>query len=268
MNWQKLWDFADPAASEARFRTYASENPNEAAEARTQIARAMGLQGRFDEGHRELDALGEPDQDRLGARIAIERGRLLNSAGSRSEAMAWFERAAQTAASAGEAGLELDAIHMLAIAGTPEEQIRWAEVGLERAEATDDPTARRWRGPLLNNLGWTLHDLGRFEEALTAFRRGVAVREEAGVDGPLRIARWAEARALRSLGRLAEALAIQESLHEGPEDGYVEEELGELLLALGREAEAREAFTRAYPLIKDEVEPERATRIASLGGLI
>lgn len=269
MSWASLWDFGDPAASESRFRAYAAEHPEETAEVRTQVARALGLQGRFEEGHQELDAIGEPTNARLRARIALERGRLLNSAGEPGQAMAFFTDAARRAAEADDGPLELDAIHMLAIAGSPEEQVHWAQVGLERADVSDDPAVRRWRGPLLNNLGWTLHDMGRFEEALEAFRRGVTVRQEAGVAGPLHIARWAEARALRSLGRLEEALAIQDALlAEGPEDGYVFEERAELLLALGREAEAREAFRQAYPLLRDQVEPERATRLAALGGLV
>jgi hypothetical protein len=46
------------------------------------------------------------------------------------------------------------------------------------------------------------------------------------------------ARCLRSLGRLDDALAIQTELAAGPSDGYVDQELAELLQALGRPQQA------------------------------
>jgi tetratricopeptide (TPR) repeat protein len=80
---------------------------------------------------------------------------------------------------------------------------------------------------------------------------------------------------LRSLGRYEEALQIQrENLQDiqgtGDPDGYIQEELGECLLALGREEEAREHFGRAFvvlsqdPWLKDS-EPGRLERLALLG---
>jgi hypothetical protein len=56
------------------------------------------------------------------------------------------------------------------------------------------------------------------------------------------------------LGRLAEALALQREVLEhgtalGDEDGFVSEEIGECLLALGQQDEARPHFARAYDLL-------------------
>ena len=51
----------------------------------TQIARAMGLQMRFDEAHALLDdaqALLTPDMPQAAVRVALERGRLINTAGA------------------------------------------------------------------------------------------------------------------------------------------------------------------------------------------
>src|SRR6187431_1240411 len=66
--------------------------------------------------------------------------------------------------------------------------------------------------------------------ALAFFEDAIAFRKEQGKADEIRVAEWCFARALRSMGRLEEALAIQRRLEsEGTEDGFVAEELGELL---------------------------------------
>jgi len=55
-----LWDFGDPAGTESRFHEHLAQlEPGSiaAAELTTQIARAMGLQGRFDEADSLLDGI-------------------------------------------------------------------------------------------------------------------------------------------------------------------------------------------------------------------
>ncbi len=88
---------------------------------------------------------------------------------------------------------------------------------------------------------------------------------------PIRIARWSVARVLRSLGRFAEALTLQQRLleeHEqaGTTDGYVFEELAECQLALGRLEAARPYFARGLALLSQdswfcEQEPQRLARL-------
>ncbi len=118
-----------------------------------------------------------------------------------------------------------------------------------------------------------LHDIERYEEALAYFERALAFREQQGDPELIRVGRWTVARGLRSLGRHEEAMAIQEDLAStGEEDGYVSEELGELLLVLGRPDEAAPRFRRAYELLsKDawlvDAEPDRLRRLAELGGV-
>ena len=75
------------------------------------------------------------------------------------------------------------------------------------------------------------------------------------------------ARCLRSLGRTDEALTRQQALHAehtalGTRDGFVLEELGECLLALGRGDEARPYFAQAHTELSQdawlaEAEPAR-----------
>jgi tetratricopeptide (TPR) repeat protein len=277
-----LWNFGDPADSERRFRTLlerVSGDPEAEAVVRTQIARAQGLQRRFDEGHATLDeveAAPAARGARTAVRLALERGRLVNSAQDPARARPFFAAAWERASEAGEDALAVDAAHMLAIVETdPALQATWNERALALAESSRDPLARRWRASLLNNHGWTRHGEGRFVEALDLFERALAARRELGEAGSIRVARWCVARALRSLGRLDEALAEQRELADecaatGSPDGFVFEELGECLLALGRSEEAGPWFARAHSeLAKDpwfvEAELERLERLRIAG---
>jgi tetratricopeptide (TPR) repeat protein len=274
-----LWDFGQPAVSEDRFReALTTASGDDALVLRTQLARAIGLQRRFEECGEELDVVGMavagPDADVapvVRVYLELERGRLLRSSGRPEEAKAHFLAALDLAESARCDHLAADAAHMMAITEPGEAQIPWARRALAIAEASDDPRARRWTASVAHNLGWTMHDLGRHEEAQELFERALADREQRGDAEPLRVARWTVARGLRSLGRHAEALAIQRRLAtDGPEDGYVEEELGELLLATGRADEARSHFARAHDLLAGDAylaaeEPDRLARLADLG---
>jgi hypothetical protein len=72
-----------------------------------------------------------------------------------------------------------------------------------------------------------------------------------------------------------EALAEQRSLateldEAGETDGYVDEEIAECLLDLGRGGEARPFFARAYAALSGDVgltaeQPQRLDRLRSLG---
>lgn len=180
----ELWDFGDPAASERRFaveEAAASYTESERAELVTQRARALGLQQRFEDGRVLLDSLGEHADALVRARIALERGRLLNSGGRPAEAVREFETAATIAESAGVLFLQIDALHMLAIADEPRSSGRAAQaIGLALA-APDDRT-RRWLVSLNNNLGWHHFDAGRLNEALSAFRQAQEWAERVGTE--------------------------------------------------------------------------------------
>ena len=273
-----LWNFGDPAGSEQRFRNLLERvqgDPEAEAVVRTQIARAEGLDRRFDDGHATLDGVERMPAAhgaRVAVRLGLERGRLFNSAREPEKARPHFVAAFERAREAGEDALAVDAAHMIAIVEKdPAGQAAWNERALALAEASTDPLARRWRASLLNNLGWTRHGEERFAEAHALFERALAARRELGDAHGERVARWCVARALRSLGRLDEALAAQLALEgdcaaAGAPDGFVFEELGECLLALGREDEARPWFARAYDALAQdpwlaEAEPERLERL-------
>lgn len=231
-----LWDFDDPAASEQRFREAAQRAAgDDRLVLLTQLARALGLQGRFDEGHAVLDEIAPagstaPTTAGVATRVALERGRLLRSADRPSEARPHFDSAILTARSGGLDALQVDAIHMVALVAQPAEQLGLLAEALAVSRASADPTARSWEASLLNNAGMVHADAGDFDAALVQFEEALAARERTGQGAEVRIARWMVAWALRNLGRNQAALAIQRELKAelaaaGEQDPYVDEEL-------------------------------------------
>ncbi len=169
----ELWDFEDPAGSEQRIaaeEASESHTDSERAELVTQRARALGLQQRFDDGHELLDSLGDPSEAVVRTRVALETGRLLNSAGRPTEAVAEFETAARTAETANLLFLQIDALHMLAIADETRSS-EWAAQAIDLALTAPDDRTRRWLVSLHNNLGWWHFDGGRLNEALDDFQQ-------------------------------------------------------------------------------------------------
>lgn len=240
----QLWDFSQPALSEQRFRAaLATANGDDALILMTQIARTFGLRRDFAAAQRILDEL-EPLLDRASAeartRHALERGRTLSSAthppesqteATKTAARAAYLRAFELAQAARLDDLAIDALHMLAFVDTdPADQLRWGLQALSVMESSSQPAARQWEGSLRNNVGYALHQQGRYEEALTQFELALAYRERAGDAEPMRVARWMVAWTLRALGRLDEALDMQLRLEReceaaGAPDPYVFEEL-------------------------------------------
>jgi tetratricopeptide (TPR) repeat protein len=236
-----LWDFGDPAGTAAVFDAAAetSDDPTEASVLRTQQARAVGLAGDFAAADAILDGIDVADSQHARARLAIERGRVLNSTGDPRAAATYFATAYALASACGAGGLAIDALHMSAIAGGavdgPDAARAWDERALAEIDRSDDPSAEAWRGTILNNLGWDLHDSGRLDEALRVFERAVVARIEAGQHERILTARWCVGRALRSLGRYDEALALMRTLAadpDGAQDEYVHQEIAENLKAL------------------------------------
>lgn len=274
-----IWNFGDPATSEQRFVNLLDtlNDPLDQAETVTQIARAQGLQRRFDEARitlRRTESLMGVAQTRATVRWLLETGRVENSSGQSAAAVPWFERAWLLACQLGEDALAVDAAHMLGIVLPDELAAEWNHRALALALRSSDPAARRWTASLRNNMGWWLHDRGRFDEALAMFEQARVDREQQGVRGPLLIARWAVARCLRSLGQMQKALHEQQLLlgehdRDGRGDGYVHEELAECLMALGRQEEARHHFQRTLDLLAPtgesaNIAPERLSRWRAL----
>jgi tetratricopeptide (TPR) repeat protein len=180
----ELWDFGDAAGSERRLAAEAaspSHTDAERAELLTQQARALGLQERFGAGRALLESVGQAADAAVRTRVKLETGRLLNSAGNADEAVIEFEDAAALARSGGLLFLEIDALHMLAIADTARSRERAAEA-IDHAMAAPDDRTRRWLVSLYNNLGCSYSEAGDLDQALAAFLQAQEWAERVGTE--------------------------------------------------------------------------------------
>jgi tetratricopeptide (TPR) repeat protein len=217
---RELWDFGDLDATEARLRERLAQEPDDdgRAEVLTQLARVEGLRDEFDAAERLLvEAEGLAASDVARARIDLERGRARRSSGDPDAAAPLFVAAYERAVAADEIYIAGDAAHMAAIVDPA-----WVEPAIAFAESSDD--ARYWLGPLWNNVGWSRFEAGDAAGALDAFERALAVRD---TPAQRAIGRYCVARALRELGRPAEAIVqLELAQAESPDpDPYIEEEL-------------------------------------------
>ncbi|MBE7435097.1 MAG: tetratricopeptide repeat protein [Anaerolineales bacterium] len=278
----EFWEYSDPAASETRFRAALdSARGDLRLELLTQIARTFSLRSRFEEAHgvlndveRQLTGAGA----RPNVRYLLERGRTFNSKGEKDKARELFIRAWDQAREAQLEGLAVDAAHMVAITYSGSaDAIDWNQRGMAIARGSRDPKAKGLIPAMLNNSAWDLHQMGRFEEALSLFKEAQVEWTARGKPERIQIAKWSVARCFRSLERYDEALEIQRALEAehkeaGTTDGYVFEEIAENLALMGRNEEARPYFELAYlDLGKDEWfvknEPERLANLKKRAGL-
>jgi tetratricopeptide (TPR) repeat protein len=134
---------------------------------------------------------------------------------------------------------------MLAFVDTaPADQLKWAQEALAVSQASSQPSAKAWEASLRNNVGYALHQLGRFEEALAQFQQAVVLRERGTDQQATRIAHWMVGWTLRAMNRTDEALEIQLRLERerevaGKPSPYVFEELELLFRAKGDETRAK-----------------------------
>lgn len=284
VDFDSLWNYDNPIETEAKFRQLipmakASGDIGYYAELLTQIARTQGLQQNFDGAHATLDnvkSILDSAGSKACVRYLLERGRVFNSSKKQADAVPLFEEAWEKAHEANLDNYAVDAAHMMGIAAPADKQMEWNLKALNLAEKSIDSKAQKWRGSLYNNIGWTYFDQKNYGSALVMFQKGVAFRREQGNPAQFRIAEYCVAKTYRMLGRLDEALAIQQRLQKewqesGAEsDGYVYEELGECLLALKRSEAAVPYFAKAYELLSKDIwlvrdEPSRLQRIKELG---
>ena len=284
-----LWDYNDPAGTAVRFRKLLplAEQSGDVGyhlELLTQLARTESLQGHFAEAHAILDEVEPqltPQYPIARIRYWLERGRAFTSAGEGATAVPLFQQAYDLGLQTGVTAdfFTIDAAHMLGIAlADPAEQLEWNLSALEQARFSPDTRAQGWQGSLLNNIGWTYFDAGDCDKALVIFEEAVTWWQAHQPDNTarIRIANWSVARVVRALGRLDEALALQQALlHEikttgAASDGFVYEEMGECLLALGQAEAARPYFAQAYTHLSQQAwlaksEPARLERLRRLG---
>lgn len=283
-DFDKLWNYSDPAGTEVKFREILNASPLAAnapykLELLTQIGRTHSLRHNFDEAHeilKSVEAQLAPDVAVEHVRYNLERGRTYNWEGNKDLARRHFLLARKQAEQLKEDGYVIDAIHMLAILANPVESIALNEQAIIFAENSFNDTARRWLGSLYNNLAWGYFDNGEYEKALSVFLRALKWREEQKSPAEIFIAKWCVARALRALNRIDDAITVQLALFEestttGMQDGYVHEELGELFLLKNDKLKSAFHFQKAYELLSTDKnllrnEPKRLERIKQLAG--
>ena len=249
---EPLWNFNQPELSEQRFRAaLIGATPDDALILQTQIARSVGLRGDLAQAQqilRSIEAQVATASQEARARYELEFGRTLASAKHavdsqtadiKEQARARYLRAFELAKGAQLDALAIDALHMLAFVDTaPIDQLKWGEQALALALSSSQPAGRKWEASLRNNVGYALHQLQRYDEALVQFQQAVPLRERAGDAKATRAAHWMVARTLRALNRLDEAFEIQLRLEReceaaGEPDRYVFEELEALYRAKG-----------------------------------
>lgn len=205
-----LWDYNDPAATEQKFQDLlpqTEQHPACQAELLSQIARTYSLRGMFEQAHQTLDKVAAMSETspRVQIRHWLERGRTFRSAKQPEKAKPLFEQAWELGKTAHEPVLAVDAAHMLALVERGEASLRWNRTAI--AYAQQHPEAeRRWLGSLLNNLGWSLRDLGRLQEALEIFRQAWDFFKTAEKPWQTHLAAWTVGHTLRLLGRYQAAL--------------------------------------------------------------
>jgi len=262
-----LWDFSNPDESEHRLlAAMAGATPDDALVLQSQIARTYGLRRDFEHARKILSDF-EPQvrsaSTRCRAYYHLELGRSYASAThppdsitptNKELARSAYMQAFELAKDAGLDDLAIDALHMMTfVDASPEDQVEWNRKALACMVESRQPKAKMWAGSLLNNLGYSLHTLGRFEEAMEEFELALAAREEEGNLEKIRIARWMIAWTLRSLGKRHEALAIQLRLERecesaGRPDPYVYEELEQLYRQLNNHDRAEHYATKRKSL--------------------
>lgn len=170
--------FDDPVAAEARLRglrpqVEAAGDHGALLELDTQIARAMGQQGRFGMAFEMLEGVKaalRPGEAGASIRHDLEFGRLLHAKGQPGEARQHLQNAINQAHAARQDALAIDARQMYAkVEPDPIRQVGLNLDAIRFAAASQDPKAQAWQGELWRNVGAARQALGRDAEAAEAF---------------------------------------------------------------------------------------------------
>lgn len=178
----------------------------------------------------------------------------------------------------------VDAAHMVAITGSPEEKFEWAHKGIEMAEKGE---MDGWLGPLWNNLGWDYVDAGRYEDALDALKKAREYHYKGAGELPKLIADYSVAHVTMLTGALDEAEAGMRAVFDWAERfhgednpdalewmGFSRWDLGEIALARGdrgkgltlMEEALKELETAGMPRWDPDGWKEKRDRVGELRG--
>lgn len=151
----------------------------------------------------------------------------------------------------------IDAAHHVVLASpNVEVQLEWSHKGIAAAEQGG---MHGWLAVLWNNLGASLEDQERYEDALVAYLEARRYHDEVGDEHAQLVADWAVGHAQRLAGHVEEARVTLEAVHvwalerynanPSPERsewvGYSDWDLGELQILEGDLASGRARLVRA-----------------------
>jgi len=284
------WRYQDTLASEQEFKEYEKllnvhDDTTLLPQLYTQLARCRSLLRDKDgsefylsTAYSLIEVLDVHKQIVPRIRYQLEKGRLLNALnqedrGSGNFLTAWNEAIANHCDF-----YAIDAAHMLGIVTQGDESLEWNFKAIRHAEQSQDMKAKSWLGALYNNIGWTLHGLKRYDEALQCFLNDEVWYRERHRHEEALIAHWSMAKMLRLLERPDEALrelyVIAEERKERnlPNDGYLSEEIAECLLAKGQVDHSAPFFASAYEILSEDEwlmqhEQARMERVKLLGNV-
>jgi tetratricopeptide (TPR) repeat protein len=170
----------------------------------------------------------------------------------------------------------IDAVHMIAIVGSLDEQIEWGLKGIAEAEAAGE---NRWLGPLWNNLAITYSDQKDYQKSYEAFLKAREYHWQFGDEIGKLYADYQIGWVLRMKGDYDQALkwlrpslAWAERLEYHDVMAQSTQDMGEIMIARGEKQQglvylqrAMEYFKKAgYEQTGQEILTKLAERIAEL----
>lgn len=284
-----LWTPANPAAAEAVYRARLAEcralperDLSHEIELLAMVARAEAGQKKTKDALATLEVAEKLLADAQGGlkvaaqiRYLVERGRLFIDESTPARARPLFSQAWTLAVNSGEDFFTVDIARLMAGIEPQKSQEEWLLKAIQIAEQSPQDKARRWLGGLYAALAWKVYDLRQFERALEAHQRSLSHFRQRGSEHEVFVARWSVGRVLRQMGRVEEALVIQQSLlaevgKEKASAGRLYEELAECLHAVKKLEEAQSYFAMAHEeLSKDDWIPDgqplQMKRLKTLG---
>jgi hypothetical protein len=250
-------------------------------EASSQLARMYGIQGKFVEGRPWLakaKQVAAPEEPLGWSRYLGVRGRYeWQDEKDNAKAKATFIEMYEYCKKHQLHSRALDAAHMVAIVGTPEDQVTWALNAIAQAEKSGEDG---WLGPLWNNLGWTYEERGEYPKMLEALIKAREYHYKAGNEHTQLVADFGVARAYwrnndntKAREWTDDAFKRAKERHEAdPEDtekgewvGWGHIYLADILDSEGKKAEALEQYRAGRPyLVKAGIEswwPEQLQKL-------
>ncbi|MCP4581696.1 MAG: hypothetical protein GY839_08750 [candidate division Zixibacteria bacterium] len=248
-------------------------------EAYSQIARCYIIAGDLEQGSQWLDKaekIAKADEPDGWSRFLGVRGRLewQEVALEKGELTPVVKKAAETFKEMYSFCLDqklfsraIDAAHMVAIVGGTDERIEWGEKGIKAAE---EGKITDWLGPLWNNHGWNLNEMGEYNKSLEALINARRYHHMGQNELSKLVADWSVGHAYRMTNQLDSALSWMTGVHDWANTryladstgenaewiGFANQELGEIALAEKRLNEALDHFNAAKIRLEEAEMPQ------------